>query len=157
MRCKGLARIIDITKTAVLRFAHHLPILQECLWIGSPVFLLRLCERLLTAFGSKLRGELWNNPSGRSIERDQGLSDCFRSALSESEGTEWRGRPGAILGTICMADEPEPITATFLSLKEYESSHLAECARCPPNSWIPSIAGHFQLLRSRSVHCSFVR
>ena len=56
---------------------------------------------------------------------------------------------GCILGTICIAEDPEPMTATVLSLYEYESSHRAECARCPRNDLIPVMSGHFQLLNVR--------
>lgn len=38
------------------------------------------------------------------------------------------------------------MTATALPSKEYESSHLAECAKCPLKVSRPGISGHFHLL-----------
>lgn len=48
---------------------------------------------------------------------------------------------------IWIAEEPFPITATFLPEKSYDSSQAAEWMSLPLNLSKPSMSGHFQLLR----------
>lgn len=43
------------------------------------------------------------------------------------------------------------MTATALPWKEYESSHLAECAKCPLKDCSPGISGHFHLLVKKTL------
>lgn len=58
---------------------------------------------------------------------------------------------GAMPGTTCMAEEPEPITATTLSVKSTFVSQAAVCNNVPLNDCKPSTLGHFQTLVGREL------
>ncbi len=54
--------------------------------------------------------------------------------------------PGAIPGTTCMAEEPDPITATTLPFRSKLVSQAAVCNNFPLKDFSPSTSGHFQTL-----------
>jgi len=105
---------------------------------------------VLWAFVFRINKSEWrSNPSRRTNERLHMFNDwILRQPALTSAFSQLVHLPGCNCGMIWIAEDPDPTTATTLSLKSALWSHLAEWSSGPSKVSNPGIAGHFQLFSS---------